>query len=298
MKRLFYQTLILALRRLGLSGIRLVAGLVGFVMWTFLRRRRMEAVKRVKERLSLPENKAQAVAKASFYNIAMSFMEIFYNDRFGPERVRVEREEDWRLFHAMVNNERPMVFISGHFGAWELLGSLVGRATGQPMVTVARKQKDPVMSDIIQELRAQGNLLSIDHRESAGALLACLRKGGITCFLVDHNTRSREAVFLPFLGETAAVNMGPAMLALRAKALIFPIFLRREENGRYLLRMEEPLDTATLEGPLADRVREAAFFYTKAMEKQVLDAPEQWFWMHRRWKTRPSDSDSSVKLQK
>ncbi len=114
-------------------------------------------------------------------------------------------------------------------------------------------------------------------------------QGGIACFLVDHNTMRRESVFLPFIGETAAVNMGPAMLALRAKALIFPIFLRREPGGTYLLRMEDPLDTALLQGPLAKRVREAAAFYTKAMEKQVLDAPEQWFWMHRRWKTRPQE---------
>ncbi len=290
MKQRLYQILIGLLRRLSLGGIRRIAALLGFVMWTMLFRRREETVHRVMDRLGLPGDKARAIARASFYNIALSFMEIFYNDRFGPELVRVEREEDWTLFHAMVNNERPMVFISGHFGAWEVLGSLVGRATGQPMVTVARKQKDSAMSGIIQQLRREGNLLSIDHREAAGALLACLRRGGITCFLIDHNTLRREAVFLPFIGETAAVNMGPAMLALRAKALIFPIFLRREEGGTYLLRMEEPLDTALLQGPLSERVRDAAAFYTKAMEKQVLEAPEQWFWMHRRWKTRPPDS--------
>ncbi len=292
MKRAFYMALVRGLRHLSLPSIHRVAEFLGFVMWTFLPRRRSEATERVMARMGLPEDKARAVAKASFYNIARSFMEIFYNDRFTAERVRVAHDDDWKLFHAMVNNERPMVFISGHFGAWELLGSLVGRATGQPMVTVARKQKDPVISEIIHELRAEGNLLSIDHRESSGALLACLRKGGIACFLVDHNSSRKEATFLPFLGEAAAVNIGPAMLALRAKALIFPIFLRREKDGKYLLRMEEPLDTMTLEGPLADRMRDAAAFYTQAMEKQVREAPEQWFWMHRRWKTQPENGDT------
>lgn len=289
MKRYFYLVMVRFLRRLDFKGIRRVADLLGFLMWALLIRRRRETAGRIMERLNLPEDQARGLAEASFYNIALSFMEIFLNDRFGPEYVRVSDDSQWRLFHSMVNSERPMVFISGHFGAWELLGSLVGRAAGRPMMTVARKQKDHVMSEIIRNLRAEGNLVSVDHRASAGALLSCLRDNGIACFLVDHNSKRSESVFLPFLGRMAAVNMGPAMLALRAKALVFPIFLKREGMREYSLHMENPLDTATLEGPLSGRVRQVAEFYTRAVEKRILDAPEQWLWMHRRWKTRPPE---------
>jgi KDO2-lipid IV(A) lauroyltransferase len=109
----------------------------------------------------------------------------------------------------------------------------------------------------------------------------------MTAFLVDHNCSREEAVFLPFLGKTAAVNMGPALLALRSKALVLPVFLLREEGMQYRFQVGEALDTATLTGTREEKIRAIARFYTRAVEHMVHERPEQWFWMHKRWKTRP-----------
>ncbi len=287
MKRLFYLAIIRFLRCLSFRGIRRMGNLLGWVLWTFMRRRRQETAERIMARLDVPEERAWQLARDSFNNTATSFMEIFLNDRFGLEHVRLQHTDQWNLFQTMTAHKRPVVFVTGHFGAWEILGSLVGQAVGRRVVTVARKQKDPVMSEIIRDLRAEGHLLSVDHRESVGALLSCLRGNGIACFLVDHNSSRRESSFLPFLGETAAVNIGPALLAMRAKAVVYPTFLQREGRESYSLRMEEPLDTLTLRGSLSDRLQHIVRYYTRAVEARVLDAPEQWMWMHRRWKTRP-----------
>ena len=72
---------------------------------------------------------------------------------------------------------------------------------------------------------------------------------------------------------------------MRAKALIWPIFLLRKD-GKYVLFMDDPLDTATLEGDTDEKIEAAARFYTEAVAKMIRRAPEQWFWMHNRWKTR------------
>ena len=94
-----------------------------------------------------------------------------------------------------------------------------------------------------------------------------------------------EAFFLPFLGEEAAVNKGPAVLAVRAKALVWPIALIRD-GDRYRIIIEEPLDTALLEGDAEEKALAVAAFYTEANERMVRRAPDQWFWMHNRWKTK------------
>jgi Lauroyl/myristoyl acyltransferase len=73
----------------------------------------------------------------------------------------------------------------------------------------------------------------LPHREAATEAMGQLRRGGLCAFLVDHNCKSAEAQFLPFLGKTAAVNKGPAILALRAKAEVWPFFLIRLPQGRF-----------------------------------------------------------------
>ena len=104
-------------------------------------------------------------------------------------------------------------------------------------------------------------------------------------FLVDHNTSRDEAIFLPFLGEEAAVNRGPALIAVRSNALVCPIFLLRDKD-KYVLCMEEPLDPLELQGTSEEKIEAVTRFYTAAVERIVRRAPEQWFWMHNRWKTK------------
>jgi KDO2-lipid IV(A) lauroyltransferase len=84
------------------------------------------------------------------------------------------------------------------------------------------------------------------------------------------------------------VNIGPAVLAARADALVLPLFILRRED-HYLLLTDEPLDAATLPGNHEERAVAVARFYTEAVERRVRACPEQWFWMHKRWKTRPQD---------
>ena len=137
------------------------------------------------------------------------------------------------------------------------------------------------------ELRSESGLTAIGHREASRRVSQSLKKNGFTAFLVDHNCSRKEAVFLPFLEDIAAVNVGPALLALRAKAVIYPVFLLRDGMGGHFLHMEPPLRTADLEGSINERAAIIAQHYTDAVAKAVRAYPAQWFWMHQRWKTRP-----------
>ena len=269
------------------SGIQRFADVFGTLMWLFLFRRREETVQRVKKHLQLPEGQARAVAKLSFLNTMRSFMEIFLNKRFCMDYVHIENRE---LFDAMMLPGRPGILASAHLGSWELMGSLVTLNARRPTLTVARQQKDKVVSEFIKELRGESRIVAVDHRLAVGPTLQCLRSQGLVGFLVDHNSARQESVFLPFLQDIAAVNFGPALLAVRAKAVVYPVFLRRDGLCKYTLCMAEPLDTLTLEGSLAEKMEQVASFYTQTIEKWVRETPEQWLWMHRRWKTRPKNT--------
>ena len=295
MKRAFLFGLARLLRKLDFPGIFRLAGVLGFVMWTFLFRRRKATIERIRIHLNLSETDAERLAKNSFYNTARSFVEIFLNDKFSMDYVHVENPE---LLRQMMQPGQPGVLATAHFGSWELMGTLISQTASRPTMTVARKQKDPVVSELIKELRGESRLIAVDHRAASGPTLECMRNQGIVGFLLDHNTSRKEAIFLPFFNDIAAVNMGPALLAARVKAMVYPVFLRRDGMRRYTLHMHAPLDVSTLEGTLSDRVRQVAEFYTKAVEDEVRACPEQWLWMHNRWKTRPPEGEEPVRKKK
>jgi len=194
----------------------------------------------------------------------------------------VERPD---LLERLKRGERPSVITTAHLGAWELLASLLGDVSDHPRLTVVRTYKNKLMDYITTRLRSSHGADVIGHREAAFPVLRALRKNGYAAFLADHNTSRSEAFFLPFLGEEAAVNKGPAVLAIRAKALVWPIALIRD-GDRYRIIIEEPLDTALLEGDAEEKALTVAAFYTEANERMVRRAPDQWFWMHNRWKTK------------
>ena len=291
MQRAFLFWLARRIRTVGFARLFQFADLIGFVMWTFLPRRRRETVERIAFHLNISEAEAARLAKISFYNTARSFLEIFLNNRFDSISIQIRDPE---LFHRLSQTGQPGILATAHFGAWELEGAYLSQIAERPALTVSRKQKNPAVSELIKELRREAELDTVDHRAAAGPALECMRQGGVVGFLVDHNASRKEAVFLPFFNDVAAVNMGPAMLAIRAKALVYPSFLRRDGLRAYTLHLHEPLDTTTLEGTLPEKIRQVAAFYTRAVEEEVRQCPEQWFWMHNRWKTRPPEGEDSV----
>ena len=295
MKRAFLFWLAGRMRKLPPAGLFHIADLIGSVMWTGLRRRRRETVERIKFHLNLSEDEASRLARSSFQSTARSFLEIFLNNSFDTITIQIRDQE---LFYTLSQKGQPVILATAHFGAWELEGAYLSQVAERPSLTVSRKQKDPVVSELIKELRREARLYTVDHRSASGPALECMRSGGAVGFLVDHNASRKEAVFLPFFNDIAAVNMGPAMLAVRAKAMVYPSFLRRDGVKSYTLHLHEPLDVTTLEGSLSEKIRQVAAFYTKAVEGEVRQCPEQWFWMHNRWKTRPPEEDESACQEK
>lgn len=262
---------------------------LGRLLWRFAKERREMATDAIGTHLDLPRHLARDTARRSFEQSGRSFLEIFLNrrvdTRFIRERLTIADPPSWE---AMLAEKRPRVVTTGHFGAWELLPAVFEHQLPDlEKQIVVRRPKDEALHRLMKRLRTQPSVEVVEHRQATLKVLRCLKRGGGTAFLVDHNCSTSEAVFLPFLKNIAAVNMGPALLAVRSGALIQPLFLRRDGKGGYVLHTSPPLDTTTLEGSREERIKAAALFYTRAVERMVIAHPEQWFWMHKRWKTQP-----------
>ncbi len=201
----------------------------------------------------------------------------------------IERFVEWpdadrQVLERALKAGRGVVFVSGHVGNWELLARRVA-LEGFPCQTIAREASDPRTTALIERFRASGRLRSIWRGQPGAArqMLRALKSGEILGLLIDQDTKV-QSVFVPFFGELAATPRAAADLALRTGAAVVLGFCLRVDGGRYRLSMREV--------PLPDGDKESAAValtaeLTKGIEEAIRAAPEQWVWMHQRWKTRP-----------
>lgn len=290
-REVFYNALLPLGASANLRTLQCLGNVLGNVMWHALPGRRAEALQAISERLEVSEARAREIGQRNFCESACAFLEIFHTRkmdiRFLQDRVEFETPE---LMVRLAATTRPVVAIGAHFGCWELMVGMINQfSSKQRGHIVVRLPKDKALADMILHMRSQPRVRILPHRDAAKETLGQLRSGGLSAFLVDHNCSRDEAEFLPFLGKLAAVNKGPALLAMRAKAEVWPLFPLRLDNGRFRLIVRPPLDTATLTGTMGERIRTVCQFYTAEVEAIVRQYPEQWFWMHRRWKTQPKD---------
>ncbi len=296
MRTILYETLAALGQRADFRRVQAMGVGLGRLIWFAAPSRRRLAATTIQERLGLDTSLAYAVARDSFLHNGRSFLEILLcrkvDWRFIRERVIIDDPDYFREIVQGMGG-RPYVTVTAHLGGWELFGGLLHLLTPQKQKQVIVKAThDQQLYSVIRRMRSQPTVQVVEHEQAAPKVLRNLKQNCLSGFLVDHNCRREEAIFLPFLGREAAVNFGPALLALRAKALVWPVFLVREDTEKYRLLFDTPLDTQDVPGGRHEKVEAIARFYTQAVERVVRRYPEQWFWMHRRWKTRPEGETS------
>ena len=281
-----FRLLLRAIRAIPPSVLYAFARFLGLLFWHCSASRRRMATAAVQKHLNLPADESRRIARQSFKENFHSFFEIFHVADFfiktsveacySPETVAMLQAEN-----------APIVIATAHLGSWELMPGLAPDTVPErESMVIVRSRRSSSIDRIMAEMRGARGMLVVPHRQASSVVLPKLRAGGVASFLVDHNCSRKEAVFLPFFNDTAAVNVGPAGMALRTKASVYPVFLLRNGKGKHILHILPPLQTTNLSGSINERLRKISRFYTNAVEALVRQYPEQWFWMHQRWKTR------------
>ncbi len=197
--------------------------------------------------------------------------------------------EDRAALERALSRGRGVVFITGHVGNWELLARRVALA-GHPAQSIARETSDRGTTELVEKFRLEGGVRSIWRGQEGAArqMLRALKAGEILGLVIDQDTKV-QSLFVPFFGVPAATPRAPADLVLRTGAALMVGFCQRQHSGRYLLTMKELEVT-----PTGDREADARGLTERLsleIENAIRRHPEQWVWMHQRWKTRPSAAD-------
>jgi KDO2-lipid IV(A) lauroyltransferase len=201
------------------------------------------------------------------------------------------------LEHLMepIRRGRGVVLGTGHAGNWELLNAALC-AHGVPMTIAVRELDAARLDGLTTTLRGRFGTEVIPRGASAGRrLLEGLKQGRCVGLLIDQDIPSIPGVFVPFFGRPAWTPSGAAMIALRTGSPLVPGFIHRRPDGTHLGRIGPPL-AVRCDGALDERVGELTAAVTAAVEWQVRAWPEQWVWMHRRWRTRPGDTPAETSV--
>jgi KDO2-lipid IV(A) lauroyltransferase len=189
-------------------------------------------------------------------------------------------------YAAAESKGRGVIFFTGHTGAWEIM-PIAFSLLHHPIYFLARRIANPRVNRLIESYRCATGNRPIEKNQSARIVFRALREGASVGFLADHNTMPEEAVFVPFFGIQAATTSGAARLALRTGAAVLPSYMYWDEGLRkHRLHFEPAVKLARTGDEEAD-VRENTALFTCALEQFVCAHPEQWMWMHKRWKNRP-----------
>ena len=189
-------------------------------------------------------------------------------------------------FDAVRRRGKGVLFLTGHMSAWEL-APFAQALYGYPLHFLVRPIANQRVDALINGYRCRAGNQPIDKNRSARAILKVLGEGGTVGVLADHNTDIEESVFVDFFGVSASTTSGLARLALRTDAAVVPGFLSWDAARRkYRLRFEPAVELARTGDEDADVIENTARF-TRVIEDFVRAHPDQWLWVHRRWKTRP-----------
>ena len=181
---------------------------------------------------------------------------------------------------------RGVIFMTAHFGAWEM-SSFAHALYGYPLKFIVRPIDNPSVEQLISRYRTLSGNIPIQRRHAARDVLKALRQNEAVGILFDQNTTRSEGVFADFFGIPAATTPSIALFALRAGAAVIPGFLIWDEDRKqHRLRLDPPVDLIET-GDLAHDVLENTKRFNQILESYIRKYPDQWLWIHRRWKTRP-----------
>lgn len=195
--------------------------------------------------------------------------------------VEFEGLENYR---EALNKGKGMLSIVAHFGNWEMM-PVVFPLVAKPTNIIYRPLDNPVLENLITWVRSRhGNTLIA--KEGAGrSIIRLLQKNQLFGILSDQNVAAREGVFVDFFGRPACTGLGLAILAMRSGAPVLPVFMPRMSNGKYKLIFQAPVDIDDT-GDYETDIHSNTQRFTKVIESIVRQYPEQWFWLHQRWKTK------------
>jgi KDO2-lipid IV(A) lauroyltransferase len=227
--------------------------------------------------------KVENISRRVFQNLGISFLESFQMASLSREqvldRVRVVGLEN--LQNAL-KSKTGLILVSAHLGSWETGMLFVCCHIQKPILGVVKKVRFAPLNRWVYRLRTRFGIKIIYKKGALPEMRRMLRRGGVIGLLVDQSRRS-EGVDVNFFGHRVTTTPSAAFLAIRCKSPVLPMFCVRDDSGRLTVVVQSPLEMKRT-GNLRSDVQANTQLITDAVERMIRKYPEQWFWVHKRWK--------------
>ena len=212
----------------------------------------------------------------------MEFMQL---PRMSPETLHqlVTFEGKEHIDKALAQGKGAII-LTAHFGNWELLGARI-LAHGYTIRGITRELRSKRLDAIVSSYREKVGWQGIDRDRAVREVLRCLNRNELIAILADVDTRTR-GIFVDFFGRPAYTPYSPVAFALKTGAAILPTFIIRQPDDSHRAIVEAPLPLQQSGNKEEDLLVNTQRF-TKVIESYIRRYPEQWIWMHERWKTQP-----------
>jgi Kdo2-lipid IVA lauroyltransferase/acyltransferase len=240
--------------------------------------------------LAFPEMSRRERAKilrGEFTSLGRQLAEVCLFPKYTAENVnKIVVYEGFENFERALARGKGVLFLTGHLGGWEL-SAFAHSLYGHPLHVVMRSLDNVYLDRLTKSYRTMHGNSMLDKDDSVRGLLSAMKAGETVGILMDTNMTPPQGVFVDFFGIPACTASGMARIALRTHAAVVPGFTVWDPALRkYRLRFDPPIELVRTGDDDADAVTNTQRF-TKVIEDYVRKYPDQWLWVHRRWKTRP-----------
>jgi KDO2-lipid IV(A) lauroyltransferase len=236
----------------------------------------------------LAEEEVASLARKVYAQLGSSILEFAALPGMDAGDLRDGVEvENLHIVDELMAQGRGIMFVTPHFGSWELFGASFV-AQGYPTTFFVKRQKNPLVADLQDDIRRKAGIEIVTEGPGvARGVLRTLKQGRLLGILPDQDAR-RHGVFVEFLGRPASTFKGAAFFAARAGVPIVPGFVRRMPDGNHVGTILPPIEPDPTHEQEAEVFRLTQLF-TDTMTEWILKYPEHYFWVHRRFKSTPPD---------
>jgi len=271
-----------------------LGGRLGLLLYPILRRYRIASFNNLNIAFGAEKDPIESaqIIKKSFINLGKSLIEILALPNLKPHEidslVSWEGEE-----YLKETGGKGVLLITGHIGNWELMGAAIAHR-GYPIHAIAAPLYNSRIDRLIIDLRAVFGVKTISRGSpsSSRKILEVLRQKEILTLLIDQDTRV-NGVFVPFFNKKAYTPAGAAQLAARENIITVMAFITRLPNNHHRLTIKKPLEIFRT-GDRQTNLLNNTVLFTSHIERQIRMYPDQWVWMHQRWKTQDEPRGESL----